>query len=97
MSNQPTAADKRRWAKLVEYGCVCCQLDGRGWVNPQIHHVRIGSSYKIHSKTIPLCGRHHQYQFAVDGIPNREKNPKEFAATYGDDLELLAFVNGKIK
>ena len=92
MSNNPTASDKRRFAALVEIGCLACKLEGRYSI-PQIHHVRIGSEYKDHQKTYGICMRHHVATAALPGIPNRHGSPKEFADTFGDDDELLVYVN----
>ena len=97
MSNQPTAADKRRFSKLVEVGCVACKLEGMVYTYPQIHHARIGTSRRDHQRTFGVCGIHHLATSAVPGIPNRHGSPKDFRETYGTDDELLTYVNGLIK
>jgi len=87
MANKATAAQKRMFAKAAEFGCLPCHIDGHEGVPATIHHAH-GYGNRNHDITYPLCVVHHLYQHAVDGIPNREKNPIEFREKFGTDLEL---------
>ena len=88
MANSPTAKQLRKWNELVAQGCIACRIDGRGYVPATIHHCGPTCGKRDHDRVIGLCAEHHLYQFAVEGVPNREKNPIEFAARYGTDDEL---------
>ena len=83
----PTASQKRLWAKMAEFGCLACYLDEKEGTPATIHHCH-NYGYRDHDKTIPLCPQHHQHQFAVPERPNREKNPIEFEQRYGSDSDL---------
>lgn len=88
MSKNPTATQKRLWAKMREFGCLACYLDEvLEPTYPSIHHWR-KHGVTDHNHVFPICPPHHQHQFAIPGTPNREKNPKEFEALYGSDSDL---------
>lgn len=85
---KPTAKQKRIWNKMAEFGCLPCYLDGNPGTPATISHAH-DHGYRDHDKIFPCCPVHHLEQHAVNGIPNRHKNPKEFAAQYGTDDELV--------
>ena len=82
-----TAKQKRRFDKISDLGCLPCLIDGIPDTPATIHHCH-NYGYRDHNKVIPLCPAHHQIQQALEGIPNREKNPIEFKKKYGSDSEL---------
>jgi hypothetical protein len=88
MSNNPTAAQKRTWAKMIDMGCLACLLDGIEETPATIHHCEHAYGKRDHDKIFPLCPAHHLYQFAVPGVPNRERHPIGFMQRYGSDIDL---------
>jgi hypothetical protein len=82
-----TAEQKRRFTKATELGCLPCLLDGHSGTPAGISHCH-DHGYRDHDRFWPSCEIHHLYQHAVAGIPNRHKNPIEFAKSYGTDHEL---------
>jgi hypothetical protein len=87
MSNNPTAAQRKVFEQQVELGCIACYLDGV-YTQPCIHHGKENGGYRNHDFTLPLCPPHHQHEYAINGVPNRHKNPIEFRERYGTDREL---------
>lgn len=83
----PTRAQKRIWAKMIELGCLPCLLDGIHGSPATISHVH-EPGYRQHDLTYPACPIHHLYDHAVQGTPNRHRNPIEFQERYGTDREL---------
>lgn len=97
-------ADEARYAKLFNYGCICCLiLDGR-YSLPQMHHL-VDKGTRSHSggnvATLPLCPWHHQ---AIPGPggknatrlllgPSLADGRKPFVARWGTERKLLATVN----
>jgi hypothetical protein len=86
MSKQPTAAQKRKFGKVFEAGCMACLQDGIH-SHPQIHHWRQYGN-RDHNLIFGLCPTHHNAVSAVPWIKNRHLNPIEFAEKYGTDEEL---------
>lgn len=97
MSNRPTAADKRRTAKVYALGCIACLIDGNPGTPCSEHHVKELGGYRDHSRTFGLCPAHHQQQFKKNGMPNRHGDRKGFEAVYGTDMELLEETNRRIE
>jgi len=62
----PTAAQKRRWSKVVELGCLIC--DGPAEIHHCLHDC--GMSQRDHDQVAPLCPGHH---LVADG--SRHKDP----------------------
>lgn len=88
----PTAADKRRFAILSDYGCIVCRQPG------EIHHIRtgLGMGQRDHQKTICLCEPGHHR----NGPTSYHRNRLVFEQEHGTELELLEITNqiiGKIK
>jgi hypothetical protein len=78
-----TVADKRRLNAVASLPCAVC-----GATPCNVHHVRRYGETRKHSKTIPLCYRHHQ---GADGIHTLGK--KAFCREYGSEEELLQRTN----
>lgn len=77
---RPTKAQRERWVKLAERGCIIC-----GYPEAQIHHALTGAGgRKDHDKVLPLCYSHHQ---GTQGIHTLGR--KAWAKLYGTEQELL--------
>ena len=81
--HQPTTAQRRFYATIIEQGCCICGNDA------EIHHIK-GSSFK-HNKTaignwyvLPLCPEHHRL-----GAINVTQNKAHFEAIFGSQWELF--------
>ena len=75
----PTKAQKVRWAKLREHGCIICGSP------PSIHHCLTGmGGRKDHDKVLPLCHLHHQGR---DGIHMLGR--KKWSEKYLTEQELM--------
>lgn len=87
-----TKADRIRFGKLTEMGCILCRHLGTPGTPPEIHHLRSGqgmSQRAPHDLTIPLCAYHHRSSEGYHGLGRRG-----FEATYGvSEADLLAMVN----
>lgn len=76
----PTKAQKARWVRLREYGCLICRAH-----SPSIHHLFTGAGgRKDHDKVAPLCHNHHQGK--KDGL--HEIGRKAFAARFMSEQEM---------
>jgi len=104
----PTKADKARFARLKEDGCICCRLnDALGLIVPgnvpEIHHLIMANRRRGHRFTICLCSAHHR-GVCVFGRAwmNRHLGPslaygsKPFHAFYGSDDRLLELQDQRI-
>lgn len=92
------AAVEARNAMLRELGCICCRLDGWGFVAPEIHHPRSGTgagqkASDLHG--LPICPAHHRGT-AHPSISSIHLDKLNFIARYGTEAELLARVNRMI-
>lgn len=76
MSNNATAAQRRRWAKVAEMTCLVC---GRP---ANIHHCRheCGMGQRNHDHVAPLCSLCHQH----GNISRHGSGSNEFQALYPD-------------
>lgn len=87
-----TRADRIRFGKLAEMGCILCRHLGTPGTPPEIHHLRDGqgmSQRAPHDRTIPLCAYHHRSKEGYHGMGKRG-----FEATYGvSELDLLAMTD----
>lgn len=88
-----TKAEKQRFQKLVDLGCIICLRGGWGHSQPEIHHIRKGQGVgqrASHDKTIPLCPAHHRtggYGVAIHA------GQKAFENKFGDEHFLLEYTN----
>jgi hypothetical protein len=83
MAKAPTKAQRARWDKMREHGCMIC--GGMA----AIHHCETGmGGRKNHDKVIPLCHYHHQGE---QGIHSMARRP--WQETYGTEQELMARIN----
>lgn len=95
----PTRADKERWSRIVELGCVACILDGNLGVPPDIHHILSGGRRIGHRATVGLCPWHHRGvgEYTETHGPSLARNPKLFEERYGTGPELLEMQNELLK
>lgn len=102
----PTIAERRRFARFVDVGCVAClQLEPPRYSVPEVHHLLSGGIRRGHSYTVPLCPWHHRgvggpvdAQLAIRG-PSLALTPDNFRLHFGSDADLLHMTNaivGKI-
>jgi len=64
--NNPNIEQRRRWAKVVELGCLVCGGPA------ELHHClhECGMSQRNHDHVAPLCAGHHR-----DADISRHRNP----------------------
>lgn len=85
----PTAAQKRRWDKIVELGCIVSKDACAG--RTTIHHCFTGGGgRKDHDKTIPLCWEHH---LGAEGIDGKRMSKRSWQEKYGSEWLLLLKTN----
>jgi hypothetical protein len=78
---------EREWIrKILQYGCVACRKDGRGYEPAVIHHLIKGGKRMGHLYTIPLCPAHHVGEPL--GKISRHKSHKLFNLVYGGEMKL---------
>ena len=87
-----TKADKERYVKLQEFGCVVCMKYLDVWSPAAIHHIDGKVKPGAHQKTIPLCGAHHQGPYGT-GL---HAGKAEFERKFDTEMNLLKYVNGLI-
>lgn len=98
-TSRPQLAPAQREARFAAFqaiGCIVCRLQGLGWVQPAVHHLRghpwSGAGQRASdADSVPLCAPHHQ---TGDGKgPGQEIgyhwSPAQFEAAYGTQGELL--------
>lgn len=95
-----TKAQKERFGKLQELGCICCLNESNGYRAPDIHHILDCGRRMGHDYTIPLCPYHHRGVITspheVYRGPSLADGKKPFESWYGSQVELLEQVNDLI-
>ena len=86
-----------RFSALTRMGCIVCARLQRGWVEPEIHHLKgypwSGTGQRAtDSYTIPLCPAHHRH-----GPAGYHHSPAEFAESFGAQAALLDAANEVIE
>lgn len=77
-------------ATITRLGCICCRMQGRGYVPAAVHHLLSGGVRKGHLFSIPLCDPgHHQGAPKSSGEISRHPNKAAFEARYGTEEFLL--------
>lgn len=94
-------ADKERFDRLQQIGCIACLLDGR-YLWADVHHILSGGYREDHQHTIPLCPWHHR-SVPQAGMSQREtyelmgpsldRKKREFVERYGTELFLKSLVD----
>lgn len=106
--NKTSKADKARYIKLKQLGCICCRKRG-AVMSTQVHHLVEGRKRLGNDATIPLCDYHHMgyrySKFAAPGShygredavrlmgPSLADSKSRFIEEFGTERELLAEVN----
>ena len=85
-------ADKERYQKLLELGCIVCLLHEDVWSPAEIHHP-YGKTKDGNQKTYPLCPTHHRSGVNRDEYVSRHPWLTEFEERYGTEESLLAETN----
>ncbi len=66
-AKQPTRAQRIRWEKIRELGCIIC-----GAVYCSVHHAKTGGGgRRNHDLVFPLCYEHHQGEQGIHFISRR--------------------------
>jgi len=80
MAEAPTKAQRERWNRISELGCLIC---GRP---ATIHHLFTGAGgRKNHDRVAPLCWEHHVGREGIDG---RVMSKKVWQAKYMSEPEM---------
>lgn len=86
-----TKAEKQRFEKLVDWGCIVCLRTGLGYSQPEIHHVRFNAGMgKKSNDTIALCPNHHR--LGDYGVAYHA-GKRGFEDNFGTEQSLLEFTN----
>lgn len=86
-------ADKERYQKLVDLGCICCKLfKDEVYSEPDIHHL-VTFPKKDNQRTIPLCFYHHREGGNCDDYVSRHPWFAEFENRYDSEENLLKLTN----
>jgi hypothetical protein len=94
-----TKAEKERFVKIKESGCLCCHIDGNKHVPCDCHHLKAGNMRRGHAYTIGLCLWHHRGVptdaafFPTDPGPSLANGSRTFHEFYGSDDFLLNLQN----
>lgn len=92
-----TRADKLRFERLQELGCVVCWLQFQLQSPAEIHHIDGKTKPGAHQKTIPLCHKHHR-EGSRDGVwTSRHPNKAAFVERYGSEEFLLEATNAMLE
>jgi len=89
-------ADKERYQKLVELGCICCRKFEGENSPPEIHHL-VTFPKKDNQRTIGLCFVHHREGSNNINYVSRHPFMAEFEERYGSEESLLEETNKLIK
>lgn len=89
MKKPPTTAQRKRWSRIVEIGCILNNSDCRGRIT--VHHCGTGAGgRKDHDKTIPLCFEHHLGKNGIDGGTISKRG---WQVKYGSEDHFLGLTN----
>lgn len=93
-------AEREHVNRVAELGCVACYVQSGEWFTPgEIHHIREGQGAAQRAgwfEVICLCVGHHRHNDKVAKKIAVHAAYKTFAATYGDERELLALTLNNI-
>lgn len=102
-----TKAEKKRFERIVEAGCVACSVNGlRTNQHAEVHHLLDGGVRRGHAFTVGLCFFHHRgipigtrsVAEMTDAYgPSLYHNARAFHERFGSDEELLAIQNQLIE
>lgn len=90
--------DERAWMDaIVQYGCIACRKDGRGYVLPAVHHILRGGLRIGHKFTLPLCDPGHHQGGQQMGLISRHPWKARFEQQYGSEQFLLDELKAVLK
>lgn len=93
MTKAPTKAQRKRWDKIAQLGCIVTSSHCMGRIT--IHHCGTGAGgRKDHDKVIPLCVEHHLGSLGIDG---QRMSKREWQRRYGSEEELLKIIFSKLE
>tara|TARA_Y100000004_G_scaffold165594_1_gene196608 strand:- start:526 stop:837 length:312 start_codon:yes stop_codon:yes gene_type:complete len=89
---RPNKEQRDLMAKMSDYGCVACHMDGI-YSKAEIHHIRnhTGLGLRDHNKILPLCAEHHRL-----GKVSVHLGKKAFEDKYGKQENLAKIVRERI-
>ena len=85
-------ADKERYQKLIDLGCIVCLIFEEVYTPPEIHHP-YGRKGNGNQKTYPLCFLHHNSRVDCDDYTSRHPYKFKFEERYDTDENLLEETN----
>jgi len=88
-------ADKLRYQKLSDLGCLICLIHEGVYSQCEIHHL-VTFPKKDNQRTIGLCYVHHREGSNCDEYVSRHPWLTEFENRYGDEDSLLEKANNLI-
>lgn len=102
-TGKPTHAEQARFVAMKYDGCICCHIDGNGYAEPDIHHLKSGNVRRGHRFTLALCIWHHRacpvafLESAKPMGPSLANGSRTFHEHYGSDDYLLSLQNERLK
>lgn len=106
----PTKADRERFRRIQQGGCIACRMAGLEFVPTQVHHLTVtgrhGGPRIGHHATVGLCPWHHQgippagleWRDALSLMgPSLARTPRKFREAFGFDLTLLNYQEQLLK
>ena len=85
-------ADKQRYQKLADLGCICCLIYEGVWSPIDVHHIN-GRTGNGNQETIGLCFHHHREGSNCKEYVSRHPWLTEFESRYGTEDFLLEETN----
>jgi len=85
-------ADKERYEKIAEIGCIVCKLFEGTWSPAEIHHPN-GRTKNGNQETYGLCFYHHREGSNCAEYTSRHPWLTEFEARYKTEEELIEITN----
>ena len=96
----PTKAQKVRFQKLQDLGCIVCLNQSGAYRAPDVHHIIDCGRRMGHDYTIPLCPYHHRGVVSDPAEvylgPSLADGKRPFESCFGTQLQLLQQVNDLI-
>lgn len=92
-TRQPNRAEKDWIEFALDFGCVVCRRQGRGFVPAEYHHIVSGNRRMGHEYGFGLCSPgHHRNAPRSSGEVSRHPDKAEFERRYGTEFELLDYL-----
>lgn len=88
----PNDAERRWMDFIVDYGCICCRLDGHAPRPTAVHHILRGGLRMGHLHTLGLCDPGHHQGGQQFGMVSRHPDKAQFEQRYGTEQALLGIL-----